>query len=115
MHEMMIATELLRQLKALADEHGLARITHVAVAAGEMRGVVPEALDMAFSEASRGTVADGATLELTIVPTKARCRQCGQAFQPTVDSFLCPACEHADVEFIEGNDIVLSSIDGESS
>ncbi len=114
MHEMMIATELLSQLDALAREHGLSRITHVAVAAGEMRGVVPEALDMAFAEASAGTVAEAATLELEILPARARCRQCGQVFQPTVDCFLCPGCNQADVEFIEGNDIVLRSIDGES-
>jgi hydrogenase nickel incorporation protein HypA/HybF len=114
MHEMMIATELLSQLDNLAAEHGLSRITHVSVAAGEMRGVVPEALDMAFAEASRGTAAEGATLELEIVPTRARCRECGQVFQPTVDSFLCPGCNQADVEFLAGNDIVLSSIDGES-
>jgi hydrogenase nickel incorporation protein HypA/HybF len=114
MHEMMIATELLSQLDDLVAEHGLSRITHVSVAAGEMRGVVPEALEMAFAEASAGTAAEGATLELEIVPTQARCKGCGQVFQPTVDCFLCPGCNQADVEFVEGNDIVLCSIDGES-
>lgn len=114
MHEMMIATELLGQLDALAREHGLGRITHVSVAAGEMRGVVPEALEMAFAEASRDTVANGAALELEIVPAQARCRLCGQIFQPTVDSFLCPGCKQADVEFLKGNEIILTSIDGES-
>jgi len=114
MHEMSIAVELIARLEELAVEHELSRINAFTVRAGVLRGIVPEALDLAFAEAAGGTVADGAKLTLQIAPAKARCRACGKRFRPTVDSFLCPKCSRADVEIIEGNEILLLSLDGAS-
>lgn len=115
MHEMSIAVELMGQLEALAAEHCLSRVNALTVRAGAMRGVVPEALDLAFAEVTHGTVAQGAKLTLEITPAKACCRVCGERFTPTVDSFLCPQCNQADVEIIEGNEILLLSLDGAST
>ena len=113
MHEMTIAVEVFRQLEQLAAEHELARITSVTLSAGVMRAIVPEALDIAFASLAEGTLAADATLHLEIVPCKACCRACGERFSPTPDSFLCPACQLADVEILEGNEILLQSIEGE--
>jgi hydrogenase nickel incorporation protein HypA/HybF len=110
MHEMSIATELMRQLEALAAEHGAARITEVEVAAGELRGVVPEALELAWRGVCEGTVAAGASLKLTVTPAEARCRACGRTFRPEVDRYVCDDCNEADVDLLAGNDIVLTSV-----
>jgi hydrogenase nickel incorporation protein HypA/HybF len=115
MHEMSIAVELIARLEELAAEHRLVRVNAFTVRAGALRGIVPEALDMAFTEASRGTVAQDAELKLEITPAKARCRVCNERFVPTIDSFLCPVCNQADVEILEGNEILLLSIDGASA
>jgi len=113
MHEMTIAVEVFRQLEALAAEHDLARITAVKLQAGVMRSIVPEALDIAFESLAEGTLASGATLTLDVVPCKARCRACGKTFSPTPDSFLCPVCQLADVEIVQGNEILLQTVEGE--
>ncbi len=115
MHEMSIAVELIHQLTDLAAEHELVRVNAVTVRAGVLRGVVAEAMELAFREAAVGTIAEDAKLNLQIAPAKARCCACGQRFRPTVDSFLCPKCSRADVEIIEGNEILLLSLDGASS
>ena len=115
MHEMSIAVELIGQLEILAAEHGLARVRAITVRAGVLRGIVPEALDLAFAESAKGTHAEGATLTLEVTPARARCRICGERFAPTIDSFLCPQCNQADVEIIEGNEVLLLSLDGEST
>lgn len=115
MHEMSIAVELIGRLEELAKEHALVRVNALTVRAGALRGIVPEALDLAFTEAAKGTVAEGANLLLEVTPAKARCRVCGERFFPTVDSFLCPVCNQADVEIIEGNEILLLSLDGASA
>ncbi len=110
MHEMSIAMELMQQLESLAREHAADRIEQVAVAAGVMRQIVPEALQLAFRTAATATCAEGATLVLDIVSVLAECRLCGHRFEPEQDSFLCPHCRKADVAIIEGNDIILTSV-----
>jgi len=110
MHEMSIAMELMQQLESLAREHAADRIEQVAVAAGVMRQIVPEALQVAFQAAATGTRAEGATLVLEIVSVLARCGRCGHRFEPEQDAFLCPQCRKADVAILEGNDIILTSV-----
>jgi hydrogenase nickel insertion protein HypA len=113
MHEMAIAVELLGQLQAVAAENDLSRIEEVTVAAGAMRGIVPEALDVAFEAVAQGTVAEGAALRLEVVAPLARCRTCGAEYEPMADSFLCSRCNQADVEIVEGDDIVLKTVSGQ--
>jgi len=113
MHEMAIAAALVRQLEAVAAEHGLTRIDAVTVRAGIFRQIVPDALEAAFEAVAQGTCAAGAMLTLEIVPPLARCRPCGHQFAPDFESFLCPRCGQADVELLEGDDIVLASVTAE--
>ena len=54
------------------DAHGLP-----AQRVGALAAVVPEALLFCFDVASRGTVLEGATLEIITVPGRALCRECG--------------------------------------
>jgi hydrogenase nickel incorporation protein HypA/HybF len=114
MHEMAIAMELMEQLERIADENELVRIESVKVCAGALRGIVPEAMETAFVAASLGTRMAGAELDLEIVPARAACRLCGKSFEPDIACYLCPDCGQADVDLVEGNDIVLASITGES-
>ena len=110
MHEMSIALAIVEQLEALAAEHEAVRIDELTVRAGALRGIVPDALDLAFEAAATGTRAEGAVLHLEIVPPVARCRVCGARFEPRSDSFLCSGCGKADVELVEGDDIILASV-----
>ena len=110
MHEMSIAVELMRQLEALAAENNAERVTELTVTAGAMRAIVPEALEIAFEAVAEGTCAAGATLHLEIVPPLARCRQCGSRYEPEPDSFVCGQCNQADVEIVQGNEILLTSV-----
>jgi len=110
MHEMSIATELLRQVLEAAAEHGAGCVEKVVVRCGVLRQVVPEALDAAFTAAARGTTAEDATLEMEEEPAEARCRRCGESFRCRVDNYLCPTCNQADVEIVRGNQILLMSV-----
>jgi len=110
---MSIAVELVRQLEAVAAENGMVRVEAFGVTAGALRGIVPEALDLAFEAASVGTRAEGARIDLEIVQPRAHCRRCGMEFAIAIDSFLCPGCNHADAEMIVGNEIILTTVTGQ--
>lgn len=110
MHELSIATELIRCVLAAAEQHGARRVESIDVEVGPMQQVVVEALEMAFEIVSEGTIAEGASLHVTKTALTATCRECGHAFEPSLDNFLCPQCGQADVDITAGNDIVLTSL-----
>ena len=110
MHEMSIATALMRQVLAAAEAHRATTVQKLEVVTGVLRLVVPEALKLAFEVASQGTPAEGAVLTVTEEPARARCRSCGRVFACGLDDFRCPGCGLADVDFVAGNDIVLKSM-----
>jgi hydrogenase nickel incorporation protein HypA/HybF len=110
MHEMSIADGVLRAVLAAANEHGATRVERVELDVGQMRLVVPEALQMAWQVISDGTIAAGSELVADEVPMQARCRECGRQFAPRIDDYLCPGCGQADVDIIAGDDIILKSV-----
>jgi len=110
MHELSIAGDILRGAVEAAGRHGVSRIQELVAPVGPMRQVVAEALRTAFEVISEGTPAEGAAMKVVETGIKATCRDCGLAFEPTIDNFLCPRCKQADVEITAGNDIVLRSV-----
>lgn len=110
MHEMSIATELLEQVLHVAKNHDAKIIESVDVSCGEQRMVVLEALHIAWEAVTEGTLAAGATLTLTEQAMAATCRLCFERFRPAIDDYRCPRCGEADVDIVEGNDIILQSV-----
>ena len=110
MHELSIATELIRCVLSVAEQHGADHVEEVVVEAGQMKAIVPEALEMAWQTVTEGTGAEGARMTLIEIPIQARCRQCGRQYQPGVSDYVCPACGEADADITAGNDLVLKSI-----
>ena len=64
MHELSLATEVVRIVCEEARRHGLGRIERFRLEVGQLRAVVPELLRNGIEFASRGTAADGAAVEL---------------------------------------------------
>ena len=114
MHEMPIAAAIVEQAVEAVERHGATRIEAIEVVIGKMRMIVPEALQMAFSAVSEGTIAEGAVLQIEEVPIDALCRVCGHRFEPEIALYLCPKCEQADVEILSGNDMILKSVTAET-
>ena len=110
MHEMSIADGVLRAVLDAAGRCGARKVLRVELTVGQMRLVVPEALEMAWQVVSEGTIAAGAELAVVETPMEARCRHCGQKFAPRIDNYLCPGCGLADVDILAGDDIILKSV-----
>ena len=64
MHELSLAQEVMQILVDEAARHGLRRISAVRLEIGTLRGVVPEVLQSCLGLASRGTLAEGLTVQL---------------------------------------------------
>lgn len=77
---------------------------------GALCAVVPDAMRFCFELAAEGTVAQGASLEIHLVPGAARCRSCGTAF-PLPDLILLCACGSADVVVTAGQELRIRSME----
>jgi hydrogenase nickel incorporation protein HypA/HybF len=110
LHEMSLASAMLEQLQRIAREQGARRIVEVEVVCGVMQQVVPEALELAFEAVTAGTLAEGACLKITEEALQARCRACGQPYEPEIYDFACPSCGQAQAELTAGRDVVLRTV-----
>jgi hydrogenase nickel incorporation protein HypA/HybF len=90
------------------------RVTRVRVRIGARHRVVEPALDQAFALVSAGTVADGAAVDLVVVPARVRCLDCGQEAETTDHLAACPACGGLDLEVDGGDELLLEAIELEA-
>jgi len=107
MHEMAITQSV---VDAVCEHAAGRRVHSVKLEIGALCAVVPDSMLFCFELATEGTVADGARLELDLLPGQARCRTCGRDFELSDPILLCP-CGSADVEVLAGNDLRIMSME----
>jgi hydrogenase nickel incorporation protein HypA/HybF len=112
MHELSIATALV----AIAQRHAAGRrVSRVDVRVGHLRQVVPSALEFAFELITTGTVLEGAALVIEPVPAVVRCGACAAETEQAAFPFACSGCGAWDVEVVQGEELLVDSIDLEET
>jgi len=112
-HELSIIAGLFEILEEKAREQGASRVTAVTLRVGRLSGVVPDLLGSAFDACKKGTLAEGARLEIETAPFDFRCRACGGDDVRDDPAVACAACGSSDVELRGGMDIVVQRIEVE--
>jgi len=100
MHESSLAREFLQAAVARAEREGARRIVRVSGWIAETETLSRASLALHFEGLARGTIAEGARLELRLVHVEARCRACDQVFSPEHHLLVCPACDGTDAELL---------------
>lgn len=101
-------------IAATAEKHARGRpVKVVSLRVGKLRQVIPESLSFYFDIVTRGTVCEGARLEQEIVPARLRCASCEHEWEPDFPEFRCPACVHAEVSVLSGQEFEVESIEVE--
>ena len=67
MHEASLMKNLMGKVEQLAQEHGAGRITRIGVKLGALSHFSPDHFREHFEQASRGTVAEGASLDIELL------------------------------------------------
>jgi hydrogenase nickel incorporation protein HypA/HybF len=97
-------------LAAVERRAGNRPVSRVKLRVGVQHAVEPEAMRQAFELVSGGSVADGASLELVIVPAGCRCLTCAYEGDLGDVLALCPQCNSAGIEVSGGDELVLESL-----
>ena len=118
MHEASIAKGILdAALGALRPhENDRAKISKITLAAGVLVGVEQESLDLYFRELSRGTAAEGAVLDVHLVPARLVCQSCGHEAPfdgADIAAGLagCPRCGDRGRKLHGGHELFLESLE----
>lgn len=92
MHEAALARQILGAVLERARAANAQRVLTVRGWVAEDEALAPASLEFHFSAHARGTIAEGARLELRVLRLSARCTVCGTNYEPEHHLLLCPRC-----------------------
>ncbi|MBI5300756.1 MAG: hydrogenase maturation nickel metallochaperone HypA [Chloroflexi bacterium] len=111
MHEIGIAQDMLRIALDYAAKHHAKRILGFHVEMSALADESDDALRFHLDMLTRGTLAEGARIEVTQAPVQAKCFECGNDFQLTTDIAICPRCSSMQVNIVDADEFRLASIE----
>jgi hydrogenase nickel incorporation protein HypA/HybF len=116
MHELGLCESIVDAIERRAGERPVARVR---IRVGRLQHVHPEAFEQSFAIAAAGSVAEGATAELVLLPVTGRCNGCGDQFSNddmvATPILVCPRCGGLDVDMTGGDELMLESIEYRAS
>ena len=113
MHELSVTQGLLEIVLDEASKHSISKVRLVKLRIGELSGIEPSSLTFCFELLTKDTLAEGADLEIEVVPIKRKCPNCLKVFETDHFSFVCPACSSVNTELITGRELYVEHIEGE--
>jgi hydrogenase nickel incorporation protein HypA/HybF len=111
MHEVSIMTEAVRMAAETARAAGAARVTRVRLRVGALSSALPEALRFAWDVVCRGTLAEGARLEIESVSAACWCATCRAEFACKDFVNECPACHNVSGELRRGRELEIAAVE----
>ncbi len=110
MHEMAIAESVLEIVEATARRNAAARVATVWLELGALSHVEAPALCFCFDAVTRGSLAEGATLEIIRLPGEAWCMPCADRVSLDRYGDPCPHCGSFQLEVVRGHEMRVKEI-----
>jgi hydrogenase nickel incorporation protein HypA/HybF len=107
MHELAVMESV---VAAVAERVGAGRVKVVRLEVGRLSAVVPEALRFCFDICAQGTVLEGASLEMALIPGRGQCRTCGATRVIGSYADVCP-CGASDLTVLSGEELRVKNVE----
>lgn len=115
MHEMSVTQSVLDIVLEQAKEAGATKVNGVKLRFGTLTAIVPDCVAFYFEQLTEGTLAQGAKLDVEMVPLRMKCPQCSEEFEGTDElDMTCPKCANPFTETLSGREMEVASIDVET-
>lgn len=112
MHEMSLAEGVLQIIEdASRGPDGFARVKTVVLEIGRLSSVQPEAMAFCFDAVTRGTLADGAKLEIIEIPGQGFCLSCQRSVPLDQVYDPCPECGEVPVQATGGTEMRVRELE----
>jgi hydrogenase nickel incorporation protein HypA/HybF len=111
MHELALCQSVLNTLREQARIHRFDRVTTVRLEIGVLSCVSRDAIEFCFAAVTRGTLADGAGLELIRLPGQAWCLDCELAVAIGERHEACPRCGGYRLRLMQGDEMRIKDLE----
>lgn len=111
MHELALTENIVDILEEEARKQGFSRVRVVRLRVGAFAHVEPEALSFCFDAVSRGSVAEGAELDIIRAPGEGWCLDCGKSVPLTERFGPCPDCRGRHVQMTSGDELRIEELE----
>jgi hydrogenase nickel incorporation protein HypA/HybF len=111
MHEMALAEGIVQIVENTARASDAATVRAVWLELGALSHVEVEALRFSFDVVTRGTVAEGARLEVLTTPGRAWCMPCGETVDLPRLGEACPRCGSHQLQVTQGDEMRVKEIE----
>ena len=114
MHELPITRSIFRTVIRKAEECGVKSVVRVCIEAGELREYVEVILQKYWDYISKGSLAEGAKIELISIPATARCSECETVYDLNIEDLegsRCPKCGYDRGELITGRELRIKGME----
>ena len=113
MHEMALCESVLGILESESKKQNFRKVKIVRLRVGAFSCAAPEALDFCFKAVTRGTLAQGARLELIRTPGQAWCMHCGETVEVRERYDACPQCGTYELQVANGDELRIQDLEVE--
>jgi hydrogenase nickel incorporation protein HypA/HybF len=111
MHEMSLAEGILQIVEDTARANASTTVRAVLLEIGALSHVEEQALRFCFDAVTRGTVANGARLEVQATPGRAWCMPCGKSVTLARLGEACPRCGGYQLQVTQGEEMKVKEIE----
>ncbi len=111
MHEMALTESLVDLIEDEGRKQGFARVRVVRLEIGALGSVEQEAVRFCFDAVARGTMVEGARLEIIAVPGEGWCLDCGKPVAVFERFGACPECGLHHVQVTAGEDMRVKELE----
>lgn len=107
MHEMGIMLQVTELVSEKTQGQAVRRLV---LEIGKLTAVLPDSLQFCFEICARGTVLEGATLEILEIPGLARCQECGSELELN-QPFGCCECGCSRLDWLSGEELKIRELE----
>jgi hydrogenase nickel incorporation protein HypA/HybF len=110
---MSLCESILQIVEDEAQRQGFERVIRVRLEIGRLSGVELEAMRFGFDAVTRGSLAEGATLEIIEMPGRAWCLPCGREVEVQQRFDACPLCGSYQLQVVSGEQMQIKDLEVE--
>ena len=111
MHEVSLCESILQVMEQSAASQGYTRVNSVWLEIGQLSGVDLEAMRFGFEVVTRGSLADGASLEIVQIPGEAWCMKCAKTVPVKQRFDECPYCGSYQLQVSGGEELRVKELE----